>query len=153
MKFENILAEINGFGRFQFRTVFLMVVARVTLPFHFLLNNFIAFIPSHHCDVDSLDDGGVFSNLSRTERLLVSMPRQQDGAPDSCQMFTEPQYRLLFNTYNVTGLSSVPCQNGWVYDNSVVESSLATEVSYKLSHKHQTSRHRRSDEFLSVFCL
>ncbi|XP_029020617.3 uncharacterized protein LOC114864097 [Betta splendens] len=127
MKFENVLAEVNGFGRFQLRAVLLVVVARVTLPFHFLLNNFIAFIPAHHCDLHSLDDGGAFSNLSAAERLAVGVPRRQDGAPDSCRMFTEPRYRLLVNASNATGLGSVPCQGGWVYDGSVVRSSLATE--------------------------
>lgn len=138
MKFENVLAEVNGFGRFQLRTVLLMVIARATLPFHFLLNNFIAFIPSHHCDINSLDDGRVFRNLSQTEKLVVSIPFQQDGTPDSCQMFAEPQYLLLYNTSNITDLCTVPCQYGWVYDNSTFKSSLATEVSlisfYKASN-------------------
>uniref|UniRef100_A0A8C4DWY2 Solute carrier family 22 member 6 n=1 Tax=Dicentrarchus labrax TaxID=13489 RepID=A0A8C4DWY2_DICLA len=127
MKFENILAEVNGFGKFQLRTMLLMVIARVTLPFHFLLNNFIAVIPSHHCDVSSLDDGVVFRNLSLAERLLVSIPSQEDGTPNSCQMFAEPQYHLLVNSSNITDLLTVPCQNGWVYDNTDFKSTVVTE--------------------------
>lgn len=141
MKFENVLAEVNGFGRFQLRTILLMVFARVTLPFHFLLNNFIAFIPSHHCNIDSLDDGEAFRNLSETERHVVSIPFQQDGTPDSCLMFAEPQFHLLYNSSNITDLTTVPCQNGWVYDNSIVKTNLATEVSfisfYKTSNKYK----------------
>ncbi|XP_035515646.1 uncharacterized protein LOC118326710 [Morone saxatilis] len=127
MKFENILAEVNGFGKFQLRTMLLMVIARVTLPFHFLLNNFIAVIPSHHCDVSSLDDGVVFRNLSLAERLIVSIPSQEDGTPNSCQMFAETQYHLLVNSSNVTDLLTVPCQNGWVYDNTDFKSTVVTE--------------------------
>ncbi|XP_034745850.1 solute carrier family 22 member 7b.1 isoform X1 [Etheostoma cragini] len=127
MKFENVLAEVNGFGRFQLRTILLNVIPRVTLPFHFLLNNFIAVIPCHHCNISSLDDGGVFRNLSLAERLVVSIPLQADGTPNTCQMFAEPQYHLLLNSSNMTELPTVPCQNGWVYDHSTFKSTLATE--------------------------
>jgi len=130
MKFDNVLAEVNGFGRFQIRTILLLVIPRMTLPFHFLLNNFIAVIPSHHCNISSLDDGGIFRNLSQEERLIVSIPVQQDGSLNSCQMFEEPQYHLLLNATNTTDLHTVPCQSGWVYDNTTFKSTLATEVSY-----------------------
>ncbi|KAE8300216.1 Solute carrier family 22 member 7 Organic anion transporter 2 [Larimichthys crocea] len=127
MKFENILAEVNGFGKYQLRTMLLMTIARMTLPFHFLLNNFIAVIPSHHCDISSLDEKGAFRDLSQAERLIVSIPVQEDGTPSSCQMFAEPQYHLLLNSSNITDLLTVPCQNGWVYDNTTYKSTLATE--------------------------
>lgn len=154
MKFDNVLAEVNGFGRFQLRTILLMVFARVTLPFHFLLNNFIAFIPSHHCNIDVLDDGEAFRNLSQTERLVVSIPFQQDGTPDSCKMFTEPQYHLLYNSSNITGLPTVPCQNGWVYDNSTIKTNLATEVSFiyfDSISSHQMNSNHRAAFFTRVF--
>lgn len=106
----------------------LLVIPRVTLPFHFLLNNFIASIPSHHCDISSLDDGGMFRNLSQPEKLIVSIPFQQDGRLSSCQMFAEPQYRLLFNSTNTTDLPTVPCQSGWTYDNATFKTTLASEV-------------------------
>ena len=129
MKFENVLAEVNGFGRFQLGMIIMMVIPRVTLPFHFLLNNFIAVVPSHHCNISSLDDGGLFRNLSQEERLVVSIPFQEDGTPSSCHMFREPQYHLLLNSSNITDPATVPCQNGWVYDNTTFKSTLATEVS------------------------
>ncbi|XP_040002544.1 solute carrier family 22 member 7-like [Xiphias gladius] len=127
MKFENVLAEVNGYGKFQLGMIVMMVIPRVTLPFHFLLNNFIAAVPSHHCDIGSLDDGGIFRNLSQEQRLVVGIPVQEDGTPSSCHMFTEPQYHLLLNYSNVTDLPTVPCQNGWVYDNTTFKSTLATE--------------------------
>ncbi|XP_070847024.1 solute carrier family 22 member 7-like [Chaetodon trifascialis] len=127
MKFDNVLAELNGFGRFQLMTILLLVIPRMTLPFQFLLNNFIADIPSHHCDVSSLDDGGVFGNLSQAERLIVGIPVQEDGTPSSCEMFAEPQYHLLLNSSNITELPAVPCQSGWKYDNTTFKSTLATE--------------------------
>ncbi|CAJ1052325.1 solute carrier family 22 member 7-like [Xyrichtys novacula] len=127
MKFEDVLAEVNGFGKFQIRTVLLTAIPRISLPLHFLLNNFIAAIPPHHCDISSLDDGGIFRNLSQAERLVVSIPVQEDGTQSSCQMFTEPQYHLLLNSSNITELQTVPCQDGWVYDNSTFKSTLASD--------------------------
>ncbi|KAM9769970.1 uncharacterized protein ACNS7B_007035 [Menidia menidia] len=127
MKFDDVLAEVNGFGRFQIRTVFLLVTARITLPFNFLLNNFIGVIPSHHCNLSPLDDGGFFGNLSQEEQLIVSVPFQPDGSPDSCQMFVEPQYHLLLNASKMNDLPTMPCQSGWVYDNTTFKSTLATE--------------------------
>ncbi|KAJ4944949.1 hypothetical protein JOQ06_013488 [Pogonophryne albipinna] len=94
MKFENVLAEVDGFGRFQLMIILMTVIPRMTLPLHFLLNNFVAIIPSHHCDISSLDDGGYFGNLSQEERLIVGIPVQEDGTPNSCQMFAEPQSSL-----------------------------------------------------------
>lgn len=129
MKFDNVLAEVNGFGRFQIRTLLLLVIPRVTLPFHFLLNNFITVIPSHHCDISSLDYGERFRNLTLEEKLVVSIPLQSDGSPSLCQMFAEPQYHLLFNSTNTTDQATIPCTDGWVYDYSIFKSTLATEVS------------------------
>ncbi|XP_028257719.1 solute carrier family 22 member 7-like [Parambassis ranga] len=127
MKFEDILTDINGFGRFQKMIIVISFIGRFTLPCHFMLNNFISAVPSHHCDFSSLDDGGTFENLSLAQRLVVSIPVLQDGTPSSCHMFAEPQYHLLFNSSNITDVPTVPCQNGWVYDNTTFKSTLTSE--------------------------
>ncbi|XP_028303635.1 solute carrier family 22 member 7-like [Gouania willdenowi] len=128
MKFDNVLENVNGFGRFQIRTMLLLVISRTTLPFHFLLNNFIGAVPSHHCNINSLDDGGVFSNLSLADRITVSIPLQQDGNPSSCEMFSQPQYHLLLNSSDSTEpMHTVSCSNGWMYDHATIRSTLAGE--------------------------
>ncbi|KAM6972467.1 solute carrier family 22 member 7-like [Aplochiton taeniatus] len=127
MKFDNILSEINGFGKFQIVMVLIQSISRMTLPCHFLLNNFIAAVPSHHCDLSAFEDEDIFSNLTQEQRLAVSIPFKEDGTPNSCEMFVEPQYHLLYNSSNVPGLPTVHCQDGWVYDNSTFTSTVATE--------------------------
>lgn len=128
MKFETILEELDGFGPFQIIIIVLMCVPRIVLPCHFLLNNFIAAVPPHRCDIGTLDHGGIFGNLTREQRLTVSVPRREDGEPDSCQMFAEPQFQLLSNSSSLgADPPTVPCQSGWVYDNSTFTSTLATE--------------------------
>ncbi|KAI7805118.1 putative solute carrier family 22 member 7-like [Triplophysa rosa] len=127
MKFEDLLSEINGFGRFQIMVLLINFLGRFSLACHFLLSNFIAAIPSHHCDISGLDADGIFGNLSREERLTVSIPKQEDGTPASCHMFSHPQLHLLSNSSSSTDLPVVRCQNGWEYDNSTFSSTLATQ--------------------------
>ena len=128
MKFEHVLAETNGFGRFQMMLMSNIFVARFALPCHFLVNNFVAATTDHRCEIGGLDDGEVFGNLTQDQRLTVSIPAQEDGTLSSCKMFLEPQFHLLLNSSNATEIPVVPCQYGWVYDKSTFSSTLATEV-------------------------
>ncbi|KAK0138876.1 Solute carrier family 22 member 7 [Merluccius polli] len=129
MKFENILEDINGFGRFQKMMVVISFISRFSMPCHFILNNFIAVVPSHHCDLTSLDvDGTAFRNITLEQNVIVGVPMQEDGKPSSCLMYKEPQYHLLLGDSNGSRPQTVPCQTGWVFDNSTFKSTLATEV-------------------------
>lgn len=128
MKFENVLDEANGFGRYQVVLFVLMVLPRITLPGHFLLNNFIAATPSHHCNISCLDSSGVFDTMTPEDRLTVSIPKQEDGTFSSCHMFSQLQLSLLTNKTNTTELPVVPCQSGWVYDSSKFKSTLVSQV-------------------------
>ncbi|KAJ8250502.1 hypothetical protein COCON_G00224240 [Conger conger] len=127
MKFEHVLAEIDGFGRFQIILLANIFVARFALPCHFLVNNFVAATTDHRCNIGGLDDGEVFRNLTQDHRLKVSIPVQEDGTLSSCKMFMEPQFHLLLNSSNATEIPAVPCQHGWVYDNSTFSSTIASE--------------------------
>ncbi|XP_007230129.3 solute carrier family 22 member 7-like [Astyanax mexicanus] len=127
MRFEDVLLRVDGFGTFQKMLLLNNFVGRFSLVSHFLLNVFIAVIPSHHCDFSALDVYDVFENLTQEQRLTVSIPQHGDGTFDSCYMFSEPQFHLLSNSSDTTELPVVRCQNGWVYDNSTFTSSLATQ--------------------------
>lgn len=125
MKFENVLADIDGFGKFQIMIIVINFVGRVTLPCHFVLNNFAAATPAHYCYVSFQGD---FDNLSQAEKMTVSIPMEKDGKPSSCRMFAEPQYHLLLNSSDSSDAPTVPCQNGWVYDNTTFKSTITSEV-------------------------
>uniref|UniRef100_A0A3P9JPK4 Major facilitator superfamily (MFS) profile domain-containing protein n=1 Tax=Oryzias latipes TaxID=8090 RepID=A0A3P9JPK4_ORYLA len=98
MNFDDILSEINGFGKFQIVLFLIQVLSRISLPCHFLLSNFIAAVPPHHCDIRGIEDGGLFVNLTFNQKVIVGIPTEQDGAPSSCLMFTNPQYQYLFSS-------------------------------------------------------
>lgn len=139
MRFENILTDINGFGRFQIMIIAMNFLGRFTLPCHFMLTNFIGAVPDHHCDIGSLDDEVIFMNLSQEQKVIVSIPVQEDGSLSSCRMFEEPQYHLLFNSSNFTNVPTTQCNDGWVYDNTTFKSTITSEVISELFFKSQTS--------------
>ncbi|KAM3606834.1 uncharacterized protein V6R79_024146 [Siganus canaliculatus] len=138
MKFDTILEELGGFGPFQILLFVLFCSPRIVLPCHFLLNIFITSVPQHRCDISTLHDGGVFRNLTLQQRLQVSVPLQEDGEMNSCQMFAQPQLQLLNDSSNSSLLPTVQCQSGWVYDNSTFTSTLATEWDLVCDKKHLT---------------
>uniref|UniRef100_A0A8C6U2H8 Solute carrier family 22 member 7b, tandem duplicate 1 n=1 Tax=Neogobius melanostomus TaxID=47308 RepID=A0A8C6U2H8_9GOBI len=127
MKFDNILSDINGFGKFQIQLVLIQVLSRITVPCHFLLNNFMAAIPSHHCNISALDNGDLFKNLTLDQQLTVSVPLTPGGSPSSCMMYSKPQYQYLSGYNSTNKISAVECLNGWVFDNSTFKSTIATE--------------------------
>ncbi|XP_071360654.1 solute carrier family 22 member 7-like isoform X2 [Trachinotus anak] len=135
MKFDNVLSEINGFGKFQIKLVLIQFLSRITLPCHFLLNNFMAAVPAHRCNISALDDGDIFRNLTLEQKLAVSIPAEQDGALSSCQMFSQLHYQHLSGSNRSEDTFTVQCQNGWVYDNSTFKSTLATEWDLVCSRK------------------
>ncbi|KAJ3614612.1 hypothetical protein NHX12_018183, partial [Muraenolepis orangiensis] len=160
MKFDHVLSEIGGFGRFQVVLVLIQAISRLSLPCHFLLNNFMAVVPAHHCALDlldpfsldldplvSLDHLGTFQNLTLDQRQTVGAPRRQDGSPDPCLVYLEPQYQLLSNksksssphnksnTTSTQDLPVVQCKRGWVYENSTFRSTIVTEWDLVCSRK------------------
>uniref|UniRef100_A0A665T902 Solute carrier family 22 member 7-like n=1 Tax=Echeneis naucrates TaxID=173247 RepID=A0A665T902_ECHNA len=127
MKFEEILSETGGFGKFQIKLFLIQFLSRITVPCHFLLNIFMAAVPDHHCNISSLDDGGIFRNLTLEQKMAVGIPVEQDGSLSSCQMFSQPNYPNLSGWKSRNDTPVVGCQTGWVYDNSIFKSTLVTE--------------------------
>ncbi|XP_006006770.1 solute carrier family 22 member 7-like [Latimeria chalumnae] len=127
MKFEDLLEEVGGFGRFQLLTLFLLSVPRGILPLHFLLHNFLGALPPHHCAIPDLE---ALANLTQEEKLVVSIPRESGRTFSSCKMFSKPQFHLLLSnsSHGADNDSSVEqCQHGWVYNHSQFTSTIVTE--------------------------
>lgn len=127
MKFEDLLLEIGGFGRFQILILAILCLSRISLPMHFLLHNFLAATPSHHCAIPHQE---AFVNLTTEEVLLISIPQKPDGTFSSCEMFSQPQFHLLLNSSLQPENKSIiqHCQHGWVYDHSQFTSTISTQV-------------------------
>ncbi|NXW94229.1 S22A7 protein, partial [Alopecoenas beccarii] len=126
MKFEDLLLETGGFGRFQILILSILCLPRINLPMNFLLHNFLAATPSHHCAIPHQE---AFVNLTMEEVLLISIPREPDGTFRSCEMFLQPQFHLLFNSSLQPENNSIiqHCKHGWVYDHSQFTSTISTQ--------------------------
>ncbi|XP_077193005.1 solute carrier family 22 member 7-like isoform X2 [Paroedura picta] len=126
MKFEELLLEVGGFGKYQMLVYLMLCLPRLVIPMHFLLHNFISASPSHHCIIPNFTG---ISNLSQDKIFLTRLPRAPDGALSSCKMFSSPQYQLRVNSsQDMDNTSSIQsCQQGWVYDHSQYVSTTATE--------------------------
>lgn len=132
MGFEELLAQVGGFGPFQLRNMVLLALPRVLLAMHFLLPNYLAAVPAHHCALP-----GTHVNFSHQDTWLEAyLPRELDGTLSSCLHFTHPQ-ALPNTTLRAEGQSpgelqgepaTVPCSQGWEYDRSEFSSTIATEV-------------------------
>ncbi|XP_042316696.1 solute carrier family 22 member 7-like [Sceloporus undulatus] len=126
MKFEELLEEVDGFGKYQILVFLMLCLPRLVIPMHFLLHNFISAVPSHHCAIPAF--AGI-SNLSQEEVFHVSVPREPDGTWSPCKMFSRPQLHLLANSSlkldNTTSVQN--CQQGRIYNSEQYVSTTATE--------------------------
>ncbi|XP_044285079.1 solute carrier family 22 member 7-like [Varanus komodoensis] len=134
MNFEDLLQEAGGFGKFQVLTLLLLCLPRVLLPLHFLLHNFLAAIPPHHCAIPHQEQ---FANLTEEDVLLINIPRDLEETFSSCEMFSSPQFHLLLNsTWAPTNSTSAQkCQHGWVYDHSQFTATIATQWDLVCEHR------------------
>ncbi|XP_061788961.1 solute carrier family 22 member 7-like isoform X1 [Nerophis lumbriciformis] len=136
MNFDDTLEDVGSFGTFQLVLIVLLASPRIVLPCHFLLNNFIAAVPPHRCDISQLDHGALWRNLSEAQRVAVSVPLNDDGEPQGCRMFATPQFQMLENISDADKLPTTACQHGWTYLNHSSSFSLATEWDLVCDWKH-----------------
>ena len=124
MAFNDLLLQLGGVGRFQKIQVTLVILPLILLASHNTLQNFTAAIPTHHCRPPA------DTNLSEDGDLEAWLPRDGQGRPESCLLFTSPQRGPPFpngTETNGTGATE-PCPHGWIYDNSTFPSTIVTEV-------------------------
>ncbi|XP_078058915.1 solute carrier family 22 member 6-A-like [Mustelus asterias] len=133
MSFGDILEDVGGMGKFQIIHVALLAFPTLFVTMHNLLQNFLAFVPDHHCRVRLEANGSVnaTAGLPTGEGLLrVLIPLDGDGQLEKCHMYSSPQWHLL--DINATGLNATEaetraCTQGWEYDSSKFKASIVTE--------------------------
>ncbi|KAJ1065753.1 hypothetical protein K5549_007748 [Capra hircus] len=123
MAFNDLLLQVGGVGRFQKIQLILLTLPLLLTFLHNTLQNFTAAIPTHHCRPPAN------TNLSEDGDLEAWLPRDGQGQPESCLLFTSPQRGPPFpngTETNGTGATE-PCPHGWIYDNSTFPSTIVTE--------------------------
>ncbi|XP_074083748.1 steroid transmembrane transporter SLC22A24-like [Macrotis lagotis] len=134
MAFEDLLPEVGARGRFHVLQDISLGISLIFVGCHFLIENFTAFVPEHRCRIPFLDNTSalfnVSTNLNFSSLLKLSIPLDSKGKLERCLRFSWPQWLPL--SPNVTGqnrsqLETEPCVDGWVYDQSIITSSIVTE--------------------------
>ncbi|XP_040184571.1 solute carrier family 22 member 20-like [Rana temporaria] len=130
MAFADLLDRLGGVGTFQIVHSIFLAFPVLMVATHNFLQNFTAAFPAHHCEPKPGINGT--DGLTYQEFLRITVPTDQKGQPEKCRRFTEPQWSFLHpnaTMANITGIETESCVDGWVYDRSVIRSSIITEVS------------------------
>ncbi|XP_077314853.1 solute carrier family 22 member 20-like [Lithobates pipiens] len=128
MAFADLLDRLGGVGTFQIVHSIFLAFPVLMVATHNFLQNFTAAFPAHHCEPKPGINGT--DGLTYQEFLRITVPTDQKGQPEKCRRFTEPQWSFLHpnaTLANITGIETESCVDGWVYDRSVIRSSIITE--------------------------
>ncbi|KAL7829582.1 hypothetical protein AOLI_G00304670 [Acnodon oligacanthus] len=118
MNFEQLLAAVGGFGRYQ-KTLYVWIcLPQILLAFHMMASVFTGATPPHQCR--SARPGVPYGNLTRAHMLEFQLANFSElfpaGRVDSCS---------VVSAENQSVRSS--CEEGWVYSHDVFETTTVTE--------------------------
>ncbi|XP_062951240.1 solute carrier family 22 member 20-like [Cynocephalus volans] len=136
MGFPELLNAIGGMGNFQILQTALLLFPTCLFACHNFLQNFTAMTPGHHCRPANWTNGSVTSGVSDGNLLRVFIPLDKHQKPEQCLRFSEPQWQILnLNGSSSLSLDTEACLDGWMYDQSIVASSIVTEWDLVCEHK------------------
>ncbi|XP_035223452.1 organic cation transporter protein-like [Stegodyphus dumicola] len=133
MEFEDLLLDVGDCGKYQKHLILIFLVPAASLLPWFTMNiMFMVSVPDHWCYVPEVAS----SNLSiSAQRSLISPPDDP-----CCRMYDINYTELLSNgIYTVPNdTATKPCTQGWQYDKTDYESTVATEWDLVCSDYHYT---------------
>ena len=128
MNFDDILAQIGGFGKFQKILYVWICLPQILLAFHMLVSVFTGAVPPHLCRSEWPSNQAALSFNSSVASggpgadLACSAPGPSRGSPP-----------LQLNHSDASALmdrhASAGCQAGWEFSDEIFHSTVATEVS------------------------
>lgn len=129
MAFGDLLEQVGGTGRFQIVHCTLLALPVMMMASHNILQNFVAYVPSHHCTPPSNLSR---SPLSHEDTLLITVPLDVKGKPHRCQRYASPQWHLLDNSSTAVEEEVIEeqlqgCSDGWTYNMNERTSSIISE--------------------------
>ncbi|XP_043073918.1 organic cation transporter protein [Puntigrus tetrazona] len=108
MNFDQLLATVGGFGRYQKLLYVWICLPQIFLAFHMMASVFTGATPPHRCRGPGTEDASLtFGNLS-----IALLP----GRADSC---------AAVSGKNRSARST--CETGWVYSHEIFQSTTVTE--------------------------
>uniref|UniRef100_A0A3B5AVW2 Solute carrier family 22 member 5 n=1 Tax=Stegastes partitus TaxID=144197 RepID=A0A3B5AVW2_9TELE len=136
--FGEILREIGQFGLFQKRLLFALCLTNTFMGYDVISQVFMGLNFPHHCNTDWILDPG--PNLTEEKQRNLTIPVNEDGKFESCEMFT-PVNQSLEDIEKYGLNTTTKCLNGWHYETEPGDSSVVTEW------QQLCAKTRRSDVF------
>ncbi|XP_028333085.1 solute carrier family 22 member 13-like [Gouania willdenowi] len=122
--FVEILKEIGAFGLYQKCLMVTLFIPGIFVSFDIIGQVFLALSFPHHCNTDWILKHG--PNLTEEKQLNLTIPLNQDGAMESCLMFTPVDWDLeTIETYRIN--TTTGCINGSNFVAPNDASTLVTE--------------------------
>ncbi|KAJ8279546.1 hypothetical protein COCON_G00066120 [Conger conger] len=132
-KFGQILSAIGEFGVFQKRLMVAICIPSIFSAFHMFSQVFTGLNVPHHCNTKWILSIG--PNLTREEQQNLTLPKDPEGAYESCSMFSQVDWDL--ESIKAQGINSTSeCTDGWQYDTSSGITTLVTERSFAAIVSH-----------------
>lgn len=114
MNFDQVLATIGGFGRYQKLLYVWICLPQIFLAFHMMASVFTGATPPHHCWGSGMENASLtVGNLSNVNLSISLLP----GHADSCSTVSGKNY----STHST-------CETGWVYSHEIFQRTTVTEV-------------------------
>ncbi|KAG8193384.1 hypothetical protein JTE90_012186 [Oedothorax gibbosus] len=122
LEFEDLLADIGDYGKYQKRLIwYFLVPSAVLLPWFCLNILFIVLTPDHWCNVPELAS----SNLSIAAQRSIIAPESNSSCFRYDLNYTEVLINERWHLNNDTPL--VSCDRGWKYDDEHFDETAATK--------------------------
>ncbi|XP_058609131.1 solute carrier family 22 member 13 isoform X2 [Onychostoma macrolepis] len=113
MNFDELLATIGGFGRYQKLLYVWICLPQIFLAFHMMASVFTGATPPHHCWGSGMENASLaVGNLSNVNLSISLLP----GHADSCPAGSGKNHSIHST-----------CETGWVYSHEVFQSTTVTE--------------------------
>lgn len=123
--FGQILKEIDTFGLFQKRLVAALCIPSFFLAFDVMVQVFTGVSFPHHCNTDWIVKRA--PNLTHARQKNLTIPLNEDGKFESCEMFTPVDWDLeMIEKYGIN--TTTGCLNGSDFNAPSGASSTVTEV-------------------------
>ncbi|GAB1605332.1 organic cation transporter protein-like [Argonauta hians] len=131
MKLDELLVNIGEFGPYQKRVNFLVCIPCISAAIQVVIAVFILAVPNHRCRIPGLSND-TYEVQSELHQLLINRTipfRERDGVTsmDKCEIYSA-SHNVTYDQYNhpING-SAMQCRN-WVYDKSIFQSTLVTQM-------------------------
>ncbi|KAM9436462.1 solute carrier family 22 member 13b [Clarias gariepinus] len=130
--FGQILSAIGEFGPFQKRLLGVICLPTIFSAFHMFCQVFTGLSFPHNCNTNWIRKQG--PNLTYEEQLNLTVPKDQAGRYESCQMFMPVELDL--ETIKAYGLNATErCTDGWIFETPQGTSTLITEFDLVCDNK------------------